>query len=193
MKKSRCVKAAVALACCGLLLQGGPALAGGPAKNLRTSQTSDVALSGGGTLTGQVVNSQGLGLDGAQVVVRQGDKTVAQTVANKDGYFSVNNLRGGTYQVQAGNGVGMYRLWTTKSAPRSAKPRALLVSGNTVVRGQGGMDFITLTTVVASGTAAGFSIAAYSKAKDAADNSEQAVQNTESLQEQVDAIAASTD
>ena len=134
---------AVSVACCGLILPQ-PLLAGAqrpaakPAPRAEATAPADIALTAGGTLTGQVVDGQGRGLDGAAVSLRQGDREIARTLSNRDGFFSVTNLRGGTYQVIAGQKVQMYRLWSPNTAPPSARSRALLVSAPQVVRGNGG-------------------------------------------------------
>ncbi len=180
--------AVVALACAGVLVSSNPVSAAAPIRKIQKS--GDIALTEGGALVGQVVDSQGQGLDGAAVTVSQGNKAVARTVANKNGYFSVNDLRGGTFTVRAANGEKTYRLWTAKSAPPSAKSRALLVSENQIVRGQG-IDAITGTTVILSAVAAGFSIAAYKESRDSKEASEEARDIARDLQEQVDDIAAS--
>ena len=117
-------------------------------------QVVDVALSTGGTFTGQVVDSQGHGLDGAAVSVRQADREIAKTVANKEGYFSVTNLKGGTYQVSAGQSQGVYRFWAPNTAPPSAKAKVLMVSGKTAVRGaMGGANAGTGLGIIAAGAA----------------------------------------
>lgn len=128
---------AIALACVGMILPANVQAGSKPAATAPSRAIQDVALKAGGTFTGQVVDDQGQGLDGAVVAVRQGDRSVAETVTNQDGYFSVTNLKGGVYQVTAGQGEGVYRLWTEKAAPPSAKSKVMLVSGSqNVVRGQ---------------------------------------------------------
>ena len=131
----------VSLACWGAVcpqagLMAADAAQKPAAKAPAAPQVIDVALSTGGTFTGQVVDSQGRGLDGAAVVVRQADREVAKTVSNKEGYFSVTNLKGGTYQVAAGQSQGVYRFWAPNTAPPSAKAKVLMVSGKAATRGQ---------------------------------------------------------
>lgn len=166
---------AVSLACCGMLAPEASLFAASPQPAAKAGQkapiATDLVLGAGGTLTGQVVNAQGAALDGASVVLSQSGREVARTTSNKDGRFSFREIRGGQYAIVAGQGQGLYRVWTTKTAPPSAKTQALLVSGKSV-RGQGGfvpVDAITATTVVLGGVAAGFSIAAFSEASDTND------------------------
>jgi hypothetical protein len=97
---------------------------------------SDVALGEGGVLSGQVVNRQGVPVPGASVVLRQNDVEVGGAATDLHGQFRVSGLRGGLYQVGAGQGAGIYRLWAARTAPPSAQTAALVVSGNDVIRGQ---------------------------------------------------------
>jgi len=97
----------------------------------------DVALADGGTFVGQVVDRQGVPLAGTAVVVRQNEQEVASTVSDANGQFRLSGLRGGLYQVTAGQGVAIYRLWAPNTAPPTAQTSALIVSGNELVRGQG--------------------------------------------------------
>jgi len=132
---------------------------------------TDVTLSAGGTLTGQVVDGQGIGIDGALVSLRQSGQEVAQTLTNGEGRFSVTNLRGGTYEIATGQQVAIYRCWAPNTAPPAAKSNVLLVSDNTTARGQygPGVDVITISTLVLGGLAAGFAIAAYTRIDDVDD------------------------
>lgn len=155
MKKLQFVKtAAVSLACWGMMVPQANLLAAGPqqaAKEAKTAQAPkvvDVALASGGTVTGQVVNAQGVAVDGAVVSIRQGKKEVAKTVSNKDGAFVVKGLKGGVYHVVAGQGSGLFRFWSERTAPPSAQSKALIVTGSNVVRGQApGIDVVTLTAL----------------------------------------------
>jgi hypothetical protein len=86
----------------------------------------DVAMADGGVLHGQVVDLRGGNATGVPVSVRSQDKEIAQTTTAKDGRFSVQGLRGGVYQVAAGEGQGVYRVWTAKAAPPSAQKNAIV-------------------------------------------------------------------
>ena len=135
---------AVWLACLGMILPESALAASGPdavqplpsTVGTPTPPVSDVALQDGGILAGQVLDRQGVPLAGAPVVLRQNDVEVASTATDANGQFHVSGLRGGLYQVAVGQEVRVYRLWAARTAPPSAQPAALLVSGNEVVRGQ---------------------------------------------------------
>jgi hypothetical protein len=86
----------------------------------------DVAMADGGVLHGQLVDLQGANTTGVPVSVKVKDKEVARTTTAKDGQFSVQGLRGGVYQVSAGEGQGVYRLWTANAAPPSAQKNAIV-------------------------------------------------------------------
>jgi len=86
----------------------------------------DVAMADGGVLHGQVVDLQGGNTTGVSVSVRSQDKEITRTTTAKDGRFAVQGLRGGVYQVAAGEGQGVYRLWTAKAAPPSAQKNAIV-------------------------------------------------------------------
>ncbi len=123
----------------------------------------DVALTKGGTVSGLVVDSQGTAVDGAIVSIRQGKSEVARTVTDKSGVFVVKNLRGGVYQVVTAKALGAYRFWTPAAAPPLARAKIVIVSQDTVTRGQnlipfGGVNWITLATVGGGITTLIFSI-----------------------------------
>jgi hypothetical protein len=93
----------------------------------------DVALSDGGVLHGRVVDLQGSGAAGVPVVVRAQDKNVASITTAADGSFSVQGLRGGVYQVAAGKGQGVYRLWSAGTAPPVAQTSAVVYTQSSMV------------------------------------------------------------
>jgi hypothetical protein len=95
----------------------------------------DVALEAGGLLQGQVVDTENVATAACEVVLLRNGQEVARTTADREGRFSVSGLRGGVYQVMAGGGGGVYRLWAPRTAPPSASSSALVVAGE-VVRGQ---------------------------------------------------------
>jgi hypothetical protein len=102
----------------------------------------DVALADGGVLHGQVVDLQGANTTGVPVSVRNQDKEIVKTTTAKDGTFAVQGLRGGVYQVAAGEGQGVYRLWTANAAPPSAQKNAIVFTQN----GSGGGGFKSFLT-----------------------------------------------
>ena len=146
----------IALVCVGLMLPH-TLLGAGPATNVKIN---DVALGNGGTLVGQVVDQQGLGIAGAQVAVLQQGRKPVQTVADRTGKFQAVGLNGGTAQVVTAGGQGVYRLWTANTAPPAAKSSALLLSNGPVVRGQHhGMGGWLLPALAAGGIIAGVAVA----------------------------------
>ncbi len=118
----------------------------------RTSQVTrvpDLLLTAGGTMSGRVCDHTGKVLDGAKVVLKQNNKEIAQTVTNDEGLYSFKNLKGGLYQVTSGNTDGVFRVWTEKTAPPTAKEHALLVMGENGARGQFGSVDPTLILLTA--------------------------------------------
>jgi hypothetical protein len=157
--------AAVSLACWGIVLPQSRLLAAAPtteagmtrpvqtvpetprpavkkslrlAKAVRTVQpaVADVGLSAGGTVTGQVVDPHGRPLEGQLVSIRTTEGEVAKAVTDRNGNFVVSSLAGGVYHVAAGQGQNIFRFWAPETAPPSARPQAVVVSGKTVVRAQ---------------------------------------------------------
>jgi hypothetical protein len=101
-------------------------------------EVQDVALARGGLLQGQVVDAKGTAMKAIPVSVWFNNQQVAKTVSDDSGRFTVTGLRGGVHQVTAGQGAGVYRLWTVDAAPPSATSGAVVVPGEAVVRGQNG-------------------------------------------------------
>ncbi len=135
MKFHGFAKYAAAVACLGMILpQAGFGAA--PA----TEANKDVALRTGGLLVGQVVDQQGVAKAGTPVSIQFAGKEVVQTTTDANGVFAAKGLRGGQYQLVTPQGGTVCRLWAADTAPPSAKPAALVVSGNEVVRGQGPMN-----------------------------------------------------
>lgn len=148
----------IALVCIGLML---PHTVIGAAPTPQVKMI-DVALGNGGTLVGQVVDQQGLGIADAQVVILQQGRKPVQTVADKNGKFQAAGLNGGTAQVVTAGGQGVYRLWAANTAPPAASRSALLLSNGTVLRGQdycGPMGGWLLPALAAGGIIAGVAVA----------------------------------
>ncbi|MEN6458615.1 MAG: carboxypeptidase-like regulatory domain-containing protein [Thermoguttaceae bacterium] len=108
----------------------------------------DIALADGGVLQGQVVDLQGGHVANVPVSVKAADREVAQAVTTADGRFSVQGLRGGVYQVAAGEGQGVYRLWSSNTAPPSAQKGAVVYTQNAQPR-SGLKMFLTNPIVIA--------------------------------------------
>jgi hypothetical protein len=96
---------------------------------------TDVALSDGGVLLGQVVDAQGSAKSRVPVSIRAGDRELAVGKTDGAGYFAFSGLRGGVYQLTAAEGLGAYRLWAPGTAPPAAQPGALIVAGQDLARG----------------------------------------------------------
>lgn len=95
---------------------------------------TDVALAQGGVLQGQVVSPQtGKPMANVPVTLRSQDKVVATTMTATDGRFTVQGVRGGVHQVVAGEGHGIYRLWTPGTAPPSAQVNAVVYTETVAV------------------------------------------------------------
>jgi hypothetical protein len=95
-----------------------------------TPAVVDIALSDGGVLHGRVVDLQGANVSGVPVSVKAQNRDVATATTAADGSFAVQNLRGGVYQVAAGEGQGAYRLWSDGTAPPSAQNDAVVYTQN---------------------------------------------------------------
>lgn len=102
------------------------------------SSGTDVELRPGGVLVGQVVDSNGAPMTETRVSLRQMDREVATAVTDRFGSFSVGGLRGGTYEIAAGQARGIYRVWVPNTAPPSAQQAVLIAPQGQGVRGQGG-------------------------------------------------------
>ena len=130
----------------------------------------DVALGEGGKLTGQMQNAAGESLEGAVVVLKQGDKEISKTLTDDEGRFSMAELKGGVYQLQSANGQRSIRLWTADTAPPQALKEVTFVNvPPTAVRGQfGSLEPFNATATILGvvGVAmAGFAISDLEKIK----------------------------
>jgi Carboxypeptidase regulatory-like domain len=132
MKRSFLGTMAAALACVGMIIPSS-AYAVQP-----TVGATDVALRPGGLLVGQVVDRQGVPQANATVSIQYGPHEVVRTTTDQNGTFAAQGLRGGQYQLVTHEGASACRLWAANTAPPAARPAALVVSGNRVVRGQWG-------------------------------------------------------
>ena len=121
----------------------------------------DVALGERGVMSGQVVDVQGVAAGGQQVLLTQGAREIAVTATNSEGYFSVEGVRGGVYQLITGDSIVVLRAWAPGTAPPVAQRGVLLVAGQDVYRGQQAVrsarNFmahpVTVVGVVATGIA----------------------------------------
>lgn len=134
MKIMKIQKVAAAAAVLGMLLPHSALAANTP-----TASQGDVALRAGGVFVGQYVDAHGNGVADAEVAMVAGGKAVAVTKTDKQGRFAVKGLQGGQYDVLAANTKNTFRCWDGKAAPPSARNGALIVAGDNVVNGQGGI------------------------------------------------------
>jgi hypothetical protein len=95
----------------------------------------DVALHDDGTLTGQVLDTSGKPVTGTTVAVIHQGRAVATSETGANGRFTIGGVKAGVYEVATSNGVTVCRLWTPRTAPPAAQADALVVHGDTVVRG----------------------------------------------------------
>ena len=78
----------------------------------RTLRAHDVALSGSrGVLVGKVVDPTGAAVADVPVVLRAGNRHLAESRSDAQGRFAFAELRGGIYQVVAGEGFVTFRAW----------------------------------------------------------------------------------
>ena len=123
--------ASVILATC--LLNAGWAADTSPKINM-----TDVALSDGGTLQGQVVDLQNMGQPGVPIVLRSQNHDVVKTVTNTNGQFTAQDLHGGVYNIATAQGENTFRLWAPRTAPPAAKQSAIVYVQNGGTDGGGG-------------------------------------------------------
>ncbi len=119
------------------------------------SVVSDVALQQGNALLGQILDQQGKPQQRAEVVLLQQGKLVAFTRTDKEGRFAFRGVRAGVHQLDTPYGGGVYRLWAPRTAPPSAKQGALIVSDETIARGQVDDGFMSRYGPALRGAAAG--------------------------------------
>jgi hypothetical protein len=100
------------------------------AETLPQTTMTDIALSDGGTLQGQVIDYSNAGQPGVPIAVRSQDRDVAQTTTSADGQFVVQDLHGGVYHVATAQGNETFRLWAPRTAPPAAKNRAIVYVQN---------------------------------------------------------------
>ena len=118
-----------------------------------TPAVVDIALADGGVLHGQLVDLQSRNVANVPVSVRAQSQEVARAMTTNDGRFAVTGLRGGVYQVAAGDGQGVYRLWTANAAPPSAQKDALVYT-QFGAGGGGGLKMLLANPIVVAGVVA---------------------------------------
>jgi hypothetical protein len=116
-----------------------------------TPAVVDIALADGGVLHGRLVDLQNRSVANVPVAVRAQSKEVARSMTTNDGHFTVTGLRGGVIQLAAGDGRGVYRLWTANAAPPSAQKNAIVY---TQFGTGGGMKMLLANPIVIAGVVA---------------------------------------
>lgn len=99
----------------------------------------DVALRPDGTLTGQLVDTQGVVQANQAIAIYAKDTAVARAITDARGHFAMEGIAGGVYRLATSGSSGVYRVWQHAAAPPSASPSLLLVQGE-AIRGQCGND-----------------------------------------------------
>jgi hypothetical protein len=100
------------------------------------NRIADIMLHDGGIMMGVLVDANGKSVAQQDVLLKQGNQVVAAAKSNAAGQFAVRGLRGGVYQIEAGNQRSLVRAWTAQTAPPAASQAIQLVTGDQVVRGQ---------------------------------------------------------
>jgi hypothetical protein len=146
MKESAKLRAWFTICCCVALAVPRPALAvlttaPSPTERSAPERTpaavaTDVALQSGGVLVGQILSTEGQPRSATPVTVLYQGREIATTVTDRNGRFLVPGLRGGTYNVVAGDTPFPLRLWAPGTAPPAARPVVMAIVGDHVVRGQ---------------------------------------------------------
>ena len=95
----------------------------------------DVGLESGNILRGAIVNQAGQPAPNVHVLLFQDQQLAASGVSNVEGKFAIANLRGGLYQIAAGERVVSVRCWAPETAPPTAN-RSTLIQIEDVQRGQ---------------------------------------------------------
>jgi hypothetical protein len=147
MNQQFTTKVAVLLAMFGqLVAQGRPLQAAPPSNPRKTAAASrsqnpdpiaDVALDSSGVLRGQVLNAEGQAVPFVPVIADGKGVASRTTVTDDQGRFQMKLDRGGIYRLQAAGGTAMYRVWSSQAAPPVAGCIAMIVAGDSSVRGQG--------------------------------------------------------
>lgn len=123
----------------------------------------DVALGEHGVMAGQVVDAQGVGLAEQQVVLLQGNWEIGRATTDAEGYFRLEGVRGGVYQLVAGDSTVVMRAWAPGTEPPVAQRGVLMVAGgNEAYRGQNSdrpvLNFLTHPLTLTAGVATAIAV-----------------------------------
>lgn len=126
----------VAAASFGVILPQGVCAATARFTSSAAGAVRDVALRDGGRLTGQVLDVAGAPVADTAVAVVDRGRVLASTQTGADGRFAISGVRAGVYEVATCSGVTVCRLWAPQTAPPAAQADAMVIHGDTVVRGE---------------------------------------------------------
>ena len=135
----------------------------------------DVVLSEQGVLTVHVVDAQGRPHAGAPIQLLQGNRKLIELRTSERGLFQVRLSRGGVYQIGTGTRRHGLRVWVHGTAPRSARPHALIVHDRRPVRGHlidtiPPIDGVTTLELLLIGGATWWGIEAWNNSRDNSPN-----------------------
>ncbi len=90
------------------------------------AQAIDIGLEEGNVLRGYVVDNAGNAAGHVSVLLFSGNELTASGLSDAQGRFAIANLRGGVYQLAAGDQVSFIRCWAPHTSPPTAKQSVLL-------------------------------------------------------------------
>jgi hypothetical protein len=151
-----------------------------------TPLVRDVKMGPQGSLKLRVLDAQGKTLQGQQVSLRFGDKTIASAVSNQAGEVAFRGLRSGTHVVTGPHGTTAFRFWDARTAPPNSLANPALIAEGETVRGQFGSG--ALGPLIGTGV----TIAALVVAIDAKNDASDAQDETAALRKRVSDLEAAS-
>ena len=128
---------------------------------------ADVTLTTDGLLRGQLVDRAGAAKANVPVTVYAAEQAVGQSRTDRQGNFAIRLAKGGVVRFSDGETSTILRVWTSQSAPPSAKSGVLIVSDKDLVRGNLGGGGLLLPIALVAGLAAGIAVVATNNNHDA--------------------------
>lgn len=113
----------------------------------------DVSLAEDGKLRGVLLDSQGEPVVDQQVVIYRDGEEVASSKSNGEGAFELDGIKGGLLAIASEEGGGMFRVWTSHTAPPSAKDVAVVYHDASIVRGNGPRSWIKKPVLIGAAIA----------------------------------------
>lgn len=153
-KMKRFSRIVLSFAVIGLIVPQAPVMAANQAP------VGDVTLTADGLLRGQLVNRDGAAKANLSVTAYAAEQAVGQSRTDQQGNFAIRLAKGGVYRLSDGETSTVLRVWTSQSAPPSAKAGVLMVSDKDLTRGQLGGGFPLVPILLVTGIAAGIAVAA---------------------------------